>query len=199
MTDIATSTIIQQAFREMELSPPASFGDDSEQAVAAEEQYPEALKLCLEQADWSFASVLVFLSESDLPEGSYEDPDLPHFYLPPSDMLKMREIGNPPNTVEYRRDRDGLRCAAAAPLRLRYTGMVTDETTLPASFRLAVALQLAVLLSPRWLGTTAKIDRLKQAFEIKLKAAMREDGRTASDVRYDDQPPAGDWATNSSR
>jgi hypothetical protein len=197
MTDIATSTIVQQAFREMELSPPSSFGDESEQALAAEEQYPEAMKLCLEAADWSFASVFAFLSESDLPTGSYSDPDLPHFYLLPGDLVKMREICNPPNSVRFRRDRDGLRSEAAAPLRLRYTGMVEDETQLPASFKLAVALRLAVLLAPRWVGTASKTDRLMQAHMMQLKKAQREDSRTASDVRYDDQPLSGDWAGTS--
>lgn len=196
---IATSTIVQQAFREMEMSPIASFGDDSEQAVAAEEQYAEAMRLCLEVGDWSFASTLAYLSDAELPFGSYADPDLPHFFQLPGNLVKLREIGSPPNSVRYRRDRDGLRCAAPAPLRVRYTSLISDETELPASFRLAVALQLAVLLAPRWLGTASKIDRMKQAFQVQLKKAAREDSRTASDVRYDDQSLTGDWAGSSTR
>ncbi len=194
---IAASTIAQQAFREMELSPLNSFDDDSEQAQAAAEQYPEALGLVLETADWSFASVLAELSASDLPLGSAVDATLPYFYAPPGDAVKVRECGPERQNIRWRRDRDGLRSEQAPPLRLRYTAMIADETQTSASFRLAVALQLAILLAPRWLGTATKIDALKRNFEMKLKKAQREDARNASDARYDNQPETEDWANGS--
>ena len=76
----ATSTIVSDAFRQMELDPISSFAEDSEQAAAAAEQFPEAMNQCLERLDWSFASKFVELSEApSLPT----DDNLPYAYVRP--------------------------------------------------------------------------------------------------------------------
>jgi hypothetical protein len=92
-----------------------------------------------------------------------------------------------------RRDREGLRADEAAPLVIRYTGTVDNEAALPATFQTAVALALAVLLAPRWLGTQSKAEALRADAARILKQAMREDARMASEARYDGGPDQGDW------
>lgn len=190
---VATSTIVQQAFRLMEVSPPSSFDDGSEKALAAEDQYPEALRACLEFADWSFASVLARLSAvTTLPDGVAADPSLPWLYELPGDVLRLREVGMP-WPVRWRRDRAGLRADAAGPLTVRYTAAAEDEAGLPADFRDAVAWRLAVMLAPKFLETQAKIEALKRDAERAIKAAARTDAGQASAGRYDDQDEQGDW------
>jgi len=194
---IATSTIAAQAFRLMELSPISSFADDSAQAQAAAEQYPIALTMCLEAADWSFASVLAKLPEASLPSGAAIDDDLTFAYQLPGDCVVLREVVDP--TVRWRRDRDLLRADAAGPLAIRYTGQTSNEAALPATFQTAVAFQLAALLAPIWTGTQSKVSRLEQAGSVALRQAMRIDARQASAARYDGRPMQGDWATEAVR
>jgi len=192
-TPIATSTIVAQAWRFLELSPISSFDDDTEQARSAAEQYPNALRECLARADWSFASIVENLPLATRPQSVAEDPELPYFYMPPSGLIRLLEVGT--SDTVWRLDRDGLRATDAAPLRIRYTGEITNEATLPAAFQAAVALRLALLLGPRWLGTQSKLRVLGQQFEMELAAAKKQDSRSASGQRYDNNPTSsGDWS-----
>lgn len=196
-SSIATSTIVQQAFRFMERTPPQSFDDGSEEANAAAEQYPVALAHVLESADWSFASTLVALPERTIPAPAAPDADLPYFFGLPGDLLVIREVGD--KWTHWRKDREGLRADTPGPLRLRYTARIDDEARTPAQFQTAVAAQLAVLLSPRFLTTASKIAEIKNDAATYLSRALRADGRTASDARYDGQDDEGDWATEATR
>lgn len=191
---IATSTIVPQAFRLMEKSPISSFADDSEEAEAAAEQYPEAMDICLEACDWSFASVLAALPEAtNLPETVAADADLPYSYRLPAECVTVQEVDRPGKS--WRRDRDLLRAASPGPLRIRYTGRITDEGKLPATFKTAVAYQLAALLAPRWLSTRTKVSDLQSYASQYLKQAMARDRNQASAARYDGLPDDGDWVT----
>lgn len=195
---IATSTIVQQAFRFLERTPPQSFDDESEEANAAAEQYPVALAHCLAAADWSFASTFAMLPEATVPSPAAVDPDLPYFYALPGDLIVIREVGD--GRTKFRKDREGLRADLSGPLRLRYTARIDTEAATPAQFQTAVAAQLAVLLSPRFLTTASKIAELKNDALTYLKRAMRADARSASDARYDGQyDDAADWATEATR
>jgi hypothetical protein len=190
-TPIAASTIAAQAFRFLELSPISSFADDTPQAQDAAEQYPQALASCLSACDWSFASVLASLPAAVPGPTVAVDPALPHLFALPGDVIVLREVGD--GWTRWRRDREGLRADEGAPLRIRYTGRVENEAALPATFQTAVALALAVLLAPRWLGTQSRVEGLKQDAARVLKQAMREDARQASEARYDGTPDQGDW------
>jgi hypothetical protein len=192
-TPIAVATIVAQAFRYMEVTPPSSLDDDSQKARDAAEQYPNALLQCLEASDWSFASVIVSLPAAALPGTVASDPDLPYFYRLPGDLVTIQEVGD--GLTKWRRDREGLRADAVAPLRLRYTGTIINEASLSATFRDAVALTLACLLAPIWLTTDSKQQRIDAQRERALKKAIRQDARTASDARYDGLPDQGDWAS----
>ena len=196
-TPIAASTIVAQAFRFMEASPISSFDDDSEQAQAAAEQYPTALAICLEAADWAFASTLAFLPQAVLDPVQAIDPDLPYVFSLPAGCSRIQEVGD--GDMRWRRDLLGLRADDPGPLRIRYTAEITNEAALPANFRLAVALQLALLLAPRWLTTQSKIQGLQQQAEVALKTAMRQDARNASQARYDGLEDQGDWARDAIR
>lgn len=191
-TPIAASTIVAQAWRFMELSPISSFDDDTEQARSAAEQYEPALRYCLAKADWSFASVTASLPEATLPDGVAEDPELPYFYQPPGGLIRLHEVGD--RYTSYRLDLEGLRASDPAPLRIRYTALITNEAKLPAAFQAAVALRLAIMLGPKWLTTQAKMEGLKKDFAAELATAKKEDSRSASASRYDDaQSPTEDW------
>lgn len=192
-TPIAASTIVAQAFRFIEATPPSSFDDDTEKAQAAKEQYPEALAQCLEASDWSFASTMALLAQAALPAFAIADADLPYFYTLPGDLIRLHEVGDA--GTRWRRDAIGLRADEAAPLRIRYTANVTTESRMPATFRVAVSLQLALLLGPRWLTTAAKMQALQAQAQQTLRQAMREDARMASSARYDGLDDQGDWAT----
>lgn len=192
-TPIATSTVVAQAWRFMELSPISSFDDDTEQARSAAEQYLNAIRECLARADWSFASVVASLPEATRPQSVAEDPELPYFFQAPSGLVRLLEVGD--STTIWRLDRDGLRASAAGPIRIRYTGEVTNETILPAAFQTAVALRLATLLGPRWLGTATKLRELERRFETELAQAKKQDSRSASAARYDnDLTDSADWS-----
>lgn len=195
MSIIATSNVVAQAWRFMELSPISSFDDDTEQARSAAEQYPNALRECLARADWSFASVLEMLPAAVVPATVAIDPELPYFYQAPGGMIRLHEVGD--TSTQWRLDRDGLRADAQAPLRIRYTAHITNEATLPASFQTAVALRLAMLLGPRWLGTQSKLADLSRRFDMEIANAKKQDARSASTVRYDDAGNSSDWATGS--
>ena len=192
---IATSNIVAQAWRFMELSPISSFEDDTEQARSAAEQYPNALRECLARADWSFASVLEMLPAAVLPATVATDPELPYFYQAPGGMIRLHEVGD--TSTQWRLDRDGLRADRGAPLRIRYTAQITNEAVLPASFQTAVALRLAMLLGPRWLGTQSKLADLSRRFDMEIANAKKQDARSASTVRYDDTGNSSDWASGS--
>lgn len=192
-TPIATSTIVAQAWRFMELAPISSFADDTEQARSSAEQYTNALRECLARADWSFASTLVLLPQAELPDTVASDPELPYFFQRPGDLVRLIEVGS--GRTVFRLDREGLRANEPGPLRIRYTAEITNESILPAAFQTAVSLRLAVLLGPRWLGTRNKIEALASQFEVELKQAKKQDSRSASGARYDDDiGDSSDWS-----
>lgn len=190
---IAASTIAAQAFRFAEMGPISSFADETEQAQAAAEQYPDAISICLETADWSFASVMVSLPSKELAETQAADPDLPYSYGLPGDLIRLREVMD--ECTRWRIDLDLLRADRPAPLRIRYTARITNEARLPATFRKAVALQLAILLAPTYLRTQSKIQQLESQFRDTLEMAQRQDARMASTERYDGLTDQSDWAS----
>lgn len=188
---IAASTIVSQACRFLELAPVSSFGDDSEQAQDLAEQYPVALRHCLEHDDWSFASELVALPEAVLSGADIADPDLPHAYVVPGDCVAIRDVVD--GSVRWRLDRRFLRADAAGPLAIRYTAFITDEDQLPASFRTAVAARLAVLLAPRHVSDLNRRARLEADAQLALTSCARKDARAASPLRWDRAEAQGDW------
>ena len=186
----ANSAIVAQAFRHIGRAAISSLGDDSEEAEAAREQYPRALRWCLEKCDWSFASTrrILTTATSD-PE---QDPDLPWLFTIPGDVVTVREVEA---GVRWRIDRDGLRADVEAPLRVRYTGEISDETKTTTAFQDAVSLRLALMLGAYWSVTEARMQAIEGQLNDALKDAMREDSRTASEGRYDGLPEQADWAT----
>ena len=194
---IATSTIVAQAFRLMELGPISSFADDTPQARDAAEQYPEAMRICLEASDWSFASELAMLPEVvDLP-ASRVDPQLPYTYALPGSCVRLLEVGD--GKIDWRADKTFLRADAPGPMRIRYTEMVSDENRLPATFRAAVAYRLAAILAPTWVGAQNKAAALEDGAMSVLAKAERVDARQASPQRYDGGGETGDWAAEATR
>jgi hypothetical protein len=180
----------------MEISPISSFADDSPQALAANEQYPNALGECLEYEDWSFARRLVELPKiSTLPEGMATEAELPFTYRLPGDMVKIRHV---PDGVTWRIDETVLRADRDAPLPVRYTRLVTNEARLSALFRTAVALKLATLLAPQYVKHRTKRADLVSEFETKIEKAKKADRRTASADGYTDAP-GGDWSQEARR
>lgn len=197
-TPVATSTIVSQAFRLMELAPVSSFADDSDQARAAAEQYPVALDMCLEACDWSFASVSVDLPPlASLPAGNAAEAGFPFAYALPGDCIVAREVGD--RWTRWRRDRDLVRADQAGPMPLRYTARIVNEAILPATFRTAVSYRLAALLAPSWNGTASKAAQLENGAVSALKAAMRADATQSALARYDGREDQPDWVEDALR
>jgi len=193
----STSTIVAQAFLYLELGRPPSFDDDDPQSLDAAQAFPEALRMCLEACDWSFASTVVDLPlMTALPTGMIADDALPYPYAMPGDCIALQDVGDA--FTNWRVDRSVLRADAEAPLRIRYTAMLDSELHMPATFRDAVALRMACLLGPRWLTTTTKLQDLELRADRTLKEAMRRDGRSASAARADDLA-SFDWVSEALR
>lgn len=198
--NLATSDIVSLAFLAMEKTPPASFGDDSEEAALTARLYPTALDRCLEVSDWSFASTYANLPPLVLPPGAAPDPALPDTFALPGDALRLHEVGQ--GNVRWRIDKIGDTRALRSDwgdgaMPIRYTARIENETLLPAAFREMVALQLAVYLAPRFLGTQGKTEVLKRDLAAAADKALREDSRNASEARYDGLDPSYsvDWVT----
>lgn len=192
----AAAAIVDQAFILMEKAPPSSFGDDTPEAQDAGVHYPEVLQSALEACDWSFASAFVMQPEAVLPSDMTADPDLPYLYSLPGDCLRLREVGQ--RRTIWRVDGIFLRADEPGPLRLRYTRKIVNEMHLPAGFRLALAADLAARLSPRWLGTAAKVDALTRLADQRLREAMRTDRAMGSQQTWRGDAPA-DWASEIAR
>ena len=193
-TPIATSNIVAQAFRLMELRAFSSLADDSPQAVAAAQQYPEAINLVLEAYDWSFARKLVTLAPTlTLPDDTVADPDLAGLFTLPADYLTLRRVY--PDDLAFRVDQGVLRAAQTTALTILYTAHQDNEDRMPAAFKLAVALQLAVLLAPEWVAARTKRLALQDELKLAVAAARRADGATASHRRLDGRAAVGDWAS----
>lgn len=175
---IAASSIPAQAFRFLELAPLSSFADGTPEAAAAAEVYPEALRMVLEVADWSFASRVSVLTEATLLAGDQPDPDLPYVYLRPADCVALRRIHG--LNVEWRLDQTYLRCTEAQTVKVRYTTFVQNEALLPATFRTAVAAQMAFLLAGIYLSTRTKQADLSNKLRELIQMALRQDARNAS-------------------
>jgi len=189
----ATSMIVSQAFRFMELAPVSSFEDDSDKARDAAQMYPVALQSCLEAGDWSFASTFAELPSSTLPETAASDDDLPYVFKLPGDFVRLQKVGD--DWTRYRIDKGGLlRASDAGPLSIRYTATVDNEATLPATFRRAVAARLAADLAPLHVEIASKVDRLENLADKLLKIALGADNGSASSQRYDGRDDEGYWA-----
>ncbi|MEM9782736.1 MAG: hypothetical protein AAF899_09690 [Pseudomonadota bacterium] len=188
---IAASSIAQQAFRYMETSELASFGDDSDQARAAAEQFPQTRNAALARADWSFASELISLSEA---QTAVADPDLPYAFVLPSRVLKLREVKADPRP-RWRIDRRLLRADMAGPILIRATVQIDDETKLPAEFQNYVSRRLAAALSPRFASAANRARLLMEAAEADFEEALLADRAQASAERWDGRDPtySDDW------
>lgn len=190
---IATSKIAKQAFIFMEMSPISSFADGSEQATLAADMYPVARDIALEEYDWSFARILTQRVMADLPPEFGPDPDLPYACLMPGDCIKLRQIYPEPSL--WRLDGQVLRIDQASGVTIRYTRRIENETEMPASFQMAVAAQLAFLLSSRFVTTRTKKNDLLATYGEMLDKAKLADRQMASPARYDGQGRQGDWAS----
>lgn len=191
--NIATSGIVAQAFRLVELGHPSSFGDDSPQALDAASTYADALDECLQAADWSFASVMSRLQAyAVLPSGLLSPDDtLPWLFALPNDLIALREVGD--GRTAWRRDEAGIWADEAGPLRVRFTRRIATESLMPAGFRRAVAARMATLLAPRWGGAISRTQWLEEVAKDALAEAKQGDARQASALRYDGQADQGDW------
>lgn len=197
VTPIATSNIVKQAFRFMEVTPPSSLADDDDKATAANEQYGTALKACLEQEDFSFARRFASLALANTPDGEKPDPELPYFHTLPGDCVKLRGLRD--KWIKWRIDGLYLLTDQAAAVEIRYTRLITDEDRLPAMFQTAVSYQLAVLLAPTYVGSRTKRADLVSDGMSALRKAVENDAVTASHARWDGEEDSGDWVSEATR
>ena len=195
--DLAASGIIGQALRFMHLPPVARHDPASEVLPALVTAFDSAIDELLSAADWSFASVLATVPQAF--PALVSEADMPTLCMLPGDLVQLREVR--PCGARWRIDGSTLRTDAKAPVTLRYTARITREDALPATFKAAVALQIALLLGARWAGSTVQPEELAYLAGTTLKQAMREDTRHASPSRAIPLPDLGyaagdgDWAT----
>lgn len=191
--DIAIETVLLQAFHFMEMTPPASFDDDSERARAARLMYAPALETVLEGYDWSFARRVAVLPAYTPPAPDIADPDLAYAVQLPADCLALRRVYDDAG-LSWRLDQDMLRLDREPPVTVRYTARITREKYLPATVRTAIAAQLAVSLTPRFVTTRTKREAIAGALAEAIATARQNDAFTASAARLDGRETATDWA-----
>ncbi len=191
---IAASLIAQQAFTYVELSPISSFGDDTPQAQAATTAYPLARRAVLGAYDWSFARTWATLAVAE--QTGPIDAELPYLYAIPGDLLQLRWVED---GVTWRRDGAFIRADTSTAPVIGYTRDVTNENLLPAEVQDVMALRMAILLAPKWLGSRTKRADLKTDYRDGLKEAKDQDKVSASDFRWNDGPDEGDWANEATR
>lgn len=190
----AAATILEQCFIALKLAPPSSFDDDTPQANDARSLYPVARDMVLESVDWSEASVTASLPEAELPAGFATDPVLPYTYALPGQCLKLRDVDRA-RAPRWRLDRGGiLRADVPGPLPIRYTERIDNELLLGAALRTAIALQLAIMLAPRWLGTASERQQLREELTLAMQQARRTDRDNASPGYLDGREDrSNDW------
>lgn len=195
MTDaIAIEYVLRQAFLFMEMTPPASFDDDSEKANNAATVYDAALDMVLESYDWSFARRVVSLAAHTPDTPDIADPDLPYTVQLPDDCLALRKLYVESHVV-WRVDQRMIRLNAKPPITARYTFRNAKEKYLPRTVQIAIAAQLAALLAPKYVTTRTKREALQSTVTDAISAAKTNDAHTASSARIDGQPNSDDWAT----
>jgi hypothetical protein len=196
-TPVATSTIVAQAFRHMEETPPSSLSDNSRKAAAALEQYGAALHYCLAREDWSFARRLISLPARNLKAGEVADPDLPYQYEPPTDMVRFLRPKD--RSVKWRQEQDLIRMDTAGPQLVFYTRKIDNETRLPDTFQGAVSLRLAILLAPTFSITRTKRADLKEDLKEAIFLAKQADATSASAASWSAEGNLSDWVSEVSR
>lgn len=197
VTPTATSTIVTQAFRFMEVKPPSSLADNSPKASDASEQYDIALRICLEQEDFSFARRIRDLPSAVLSSNETPDAQLPFVFKVPSDLVALRSVRNA--DIRWRLDSDLIRANVDAPLGIMYTKLITNEKRLPATFQTAVSYQLANLLAPIYVGSRTKRADLMSDGASAMQRAIRNDAVSASHANWDANAVTGDWASDVTR
>ncbi|OWV39398.1 hypothetical protein [Mameliella alba] len=193
--DIATSSVVSQACRIMEIGPVASFADGSPQALALAEQYPEARDLVLQSHDWSAARVVAALAPVTV-AGLATDPDLAYSYQLPADCLKLWKVHG---TGAFRVDGRVIRSETAETLTIRYARQIEREADLGPDLRLAVAQQLAHLLAPVFVGSRTKRDSIEAGLERVLSVARVNDAHSASAHQLDGDAPDTSWVSEALR
>lgn len=187
----AAATIPAQAFRNMGMDPIGSFADTTPEAAAAAEVYPTALKMVLEVAEWSFATRVVQLGEATPTDDYTVDDDFPYAYVLPADLVALREVLA--LNADWRIDMGFLRTNVGSPLKIRYTAWIEREDQLPAHVQNAIALQMAVLLAPRYVQARTKQADLITMASNALDDALRYDGRNASPKSMSGAAWVGNW------
>jgi hypothetical protein len=175
-TPIATSYIAKLAFQFMKMKGISSFGDDSDEAQDAALNFDIAMKMCLEECDWHFAS-----KYANLPEAVADF------------VVRLQEVI--PEYLRFQIDGRELRCDQATNVMIRYTALITNESLLPTTFQVMVARQMAVLMGPFWTQSEKLTKENSDALVLEGLKAKRADRNSASARRYDGREDQPDWAT----
>ncbi len=201
---LATSPVIGQALRFMRLAPVARHDPGSELLPALTEAFDTAIDDLLAACDWSFASTVIILQQSPLPPGVASDDRLTACVLLPDTLIRPRQLW--PETARWRIDGQIMRHDAPGAVTLRYTARVTREEVLPATFRTALALHIALRLGGRFAGSGFDPQGIEDTALATLKQAMREDGLQASRATWSEAQGGGlaygsegDWALEAMR
>ena len=186
----ANSGIVANAFLAMEVTAPSSLADASPAASLARITYEQALRTVLEMHDWAFASCLARLPPAVLAADQIADPDFPTVHVLPADCVMLRDV--PDKDRRWRMDNLFLRSDAAGSLVIRYTRLIDNEAQMTQAARDVVSLTMAERMAPLLAGSNAKADRLSQRLADAMYVATRQNDRTASAARTDDDDTI-DW------
>lgn len=187
----ATSYIVSQAFRFAEITPPSSLSDGSDKARTASELYPAALGMILEREDWSFARRYTELPQSDVTATHKVETRFGYAYELPADFVHLRHVYA--DEHPWRKDGRYIFTSFNGTLPIRYTQTIEQEDLLPHTFRMAVATQLALLLSPEYVKSRTKRDQLADSLSGLVGQALEHDRATASQYAWDGDDLPSDW------
>lgn len=192
----ATSSVGSMIFQQLELEDFTSFAEGTQEVADVALIYPEALKIVLGYAGWTFANRWVQIAETEIDDGQWSNPEMPFVYLVPVDCVKVREVYG--LNVQWSRDDKYLRANQGGTIEIRYTKLIQNENLLPAEVKFSVALQAAFMLAPKYKVPRTKRNDLKENLNDVLAEAKRLD-KQASAEQHDGQRFEGFWDVEAQR
>ena len=157
-------------------NPISSFQDNSPKATQCANLYPSVRDYVLGSHPWNFATKRVLLN----PDSQAPAFDWSKQYTLPSDFVRILSVGESGSENEYRIE-NGKILTDAAPLKLRYVWLNTNEGTWTPTMVWAMTVSMRQVLAYPITQSTSLEQLIDQAIEPILKRARSVDSM--------DQPP----------
>ncbi|MEO0859229.1 MAG: hypothetical protein AAFY65_01350 [Pseudomonadota bacterium] len=194
---VANSGIAARALEYVEQAPLSSLADSDPIFQRAARTLVEARQMCLQAEDWAVSSQTVPLAK----RADYVDPTgaARVAWMMPPNNLTIREVIVDQHPGTYAQEGQSLLTQAATSVVLRHSVDLDREDQLGPHLRNAIALQMAVLLSPYLSTSRSKRQDLKADLQDAMADARRYNARAASWGTWNGEPANVDWIAEALR